>query len=302
MFAAVVAGIATISPRPVAASELFSESVTVPPLPLFLGSPVSGWNGFGILLSSADKLPAQNATDTFTDPFAVNGTSTITDNSFLFDGASTVGQWVGPGPVTLGGLQRLHFTGTVPINLSNLPNQHISNPTGEVQFGVTGPIDNSVMHIVGQHWNGATALAGPVYMRSEPVVSVTPNPAPPATPPPGVSFKYIVDFIQFTENGASGTEWVEFPYLPGQQPTFTYGGWADVLDPIHFTNHEVQLSDTQIPLDDLNYLNDPPSASGPTGFTAEALPADVVPEPTGLALFGAGVTWVFLRRGRRITS
>jgi hypothetical protein len=202
----------------------------------------------------------------------------------------------------LGGLQRLHFTGTAPINLSNVPNQHISNPTGEVQFGVTGPIDNSVMHIIGQHWNGATALAGPVFLRSEPVVSVTPNPAPPATPPSGVSFKYIVDFIQFTENGASGAEWVEFPYVPGQQPTFTYGGWADALDPIHFTNHEIQLSDTQIPLDNLNYLDDSPSVtSGPTGFTAEALPADVVPEPAALAKLGAGLFlfWLFGRRQGR---
>jgi hypothetical protein len=298
--ATALATIAILPARPAIASEFFSESVAVPPPAVFNSTAVGGWKGFAILMQAADPLPAQDATDTFTDPFAVNGTSTITDNAYLFD-PTTVGQWVGPGPITIAGLQRLHFTGTTPITAAAIPDQKIGNPPGEVQFGVRGPIDNSVMHIIGQHWTASAV--GPFasslpYLRGEPLVSVTPHPAPPATPPAGTSFKYIVDFLQFTQNGINGTEWVEFPYVPGQQPTFTYDGWADSIDRIHFTNVETQLSDTLIPLDDLNYLNDPPTkTSGPGAFVAQDLPADVVPEPSALMLLGAGLV-AALRRTR----
>src|SRR5262249_32901381 len=62
----------------VRANELFSESVQVPPLKTAFGAPVTGWNKFHMLISNSILFPAQNATDTNTDPFAVNGTSTIT--------------------------------------------------------------------------------------------------------------------------------------------------------------------------------------------------------------------------------
>jgi hypothetical protein len=89
---------------------------------------------------------------------------------------------------------------------------------------------------------------------------------------------------------------VEFPYLAGQEPTFTYGGWADQADAIHFTSNEIQISSTLIPLDDLNFADDP-LAGGTLGssFTSEALPADVVPEPSQMMLLGLGVVGVLAR-------
>lgn len=151
---------------------------------------------------------------------------------------------------------------------------------------MVGPVNNATMDFVGQHWGyePSPGIVAP-FLRSVPIVTVRPSIVAPATPPNGESFDYIVNFIQFTQDGVSGTEWVEFPYLPRDQPTFTYGGWADVGDPIHFTSNEIQLSPTLIPLDDLNFADDP-LAGGTMGpaFNSVALPADVVPEPAPGAL------------------
>jgi hypothetical protein len=288
--------------RDARASELFSESVYVPPVTaLYDGSPVTGWNAFNILLSGDPALPAQNALDTNTDPFAVNGTSTITIDPYS-PAATDAGIAVGPGLVTVAGLTRIHFAGSVPINQSNLPNQGLSNPADQVQFGVAGPSGNAPMQFLAQHWVGSyTDLMGGKdnYLRGVPVVSVIPNPAAPATPPTGTSFSYVVDFIQFTQDGISGTEWAEFPYVPGSQPTFTYGGWADALDAIHFTDHEIQLSPTLIPLDDLNFADDPLSGgtAGPA-FAPADIPADVVPEPSAALLLVLGALAILSLRWR----
>jgi hypothetical protein len=290
--------ILSLASRDVRASELFSESVFVPPLTaLYDGSPVTGWNGFNILLSGNPVLPTQNASDTNTDPFAVNGTSTITADPYS-SSATDAGIPVGPGLVTLPGLTRVHFTGTVPINQSNIPNQNLSNPTDQVQFGLVGPTDNTPLQILAQHWVGTYTdflSDHDNYLRGIPVVSITPNPAPPAT---ATNFSYIVDFIQFTQDGISGSEWAEFPYVPGNQPTFTYGGWADPADAIHFTNHEIQLSPTLIPLDDLNFADDPPASGiNDSEFAPATIPADVVPEPSSFMLLAFVVMGILsLRR------
>jgi hypothetical protein len=292
--------ILSLAGRDVRASELFSESVYVPPLtPLYDGNPVTGWNGFNILLSGNPILPVQSSMDTNTDPFAVNGTSTITTGPYT-PLATDAGIPVGPGPVTLPGQTRVHFTGSVPINQANIPNQDIFNPVDQVQFGLVGPISNAPLQILAQHWVGTYTdfLDGhDNYLRGVPVVSITPNPAPPPTPPSGTSFSYIIDFVQFTQDGISGSEWAEFPYVPGDQPTFTFGGWADPLDAIHFTNHEIQLSPTLIPLDDLNFADDPPS-SGIDGseFAPAAIPADVVPEPSALMVMTLCILGLLARR------
>jgi len=296
--------ILALASQAVRASEFFSESVYVPPLTsLYDGNPVTGWNGFNILLSEDPGLPAQNASNPNTDPFAVNGTSTITTGPYT-PVATDAGIPVGPGLVTLPGQTRVHFTGTVAINQANIPNQGLSNPTDQVQFGLVGPTDNAPLRILAQHWGGSYTdfLGGKDnYLRGVPVVSIIPNPAPPAAAPIGTSFDYIVDFVQFTQNGIDGSEWAEFPYVPGNQSTFTYGGWADPLDPIHFTNHEIQLSDTLIPLDDLNFADDPLSGgiNGPA-FIPAALPADIVPEPASFMLLVLGT--LGLLSLRRTTS
>jgi hypothetical protein len=294
-----------IGPRFCNASELFSESVHVPPstdldaLTAQSADLSLVYRHFHILLAGNPNLPTQSATDTHTDPFAVNGTSTITiSNPYTFP-TGAGGAWVGPGPIRVSGLTAVNFNGSAPIRAGNIPNQNIGNPPGQVQFGLVGPVDNTPLNLVGQHWGYEPVgqFAPNPFLRSVPVVSVTPSVVAPATPPPGQSFHYIVDYLQFTENGISGTEWVEFPYLTGQQPTFTYGGWADGQDPIHFTDVEMQLTDTLIPLDSLNFADDPLAGGGAgPAFVAAATPADVVPEPSGLMLLLIGVAT--LRRWR----
>jgi hypothetical protein len=306
LFIILAVSILSLAGRNIRANELFSESVYVPPLTaLYDGNPVTGWNGFNILLSADPVLPVQNASDTNTDPFAVNGTSTITVGPYTAL-ATDAGIPVGPGLVTLPGQTRVHFSGTVPINQSNIPNQNLANPTDYVQFGLVGPTDNTPLHVLAQHWVGSYTdfLGGKDnYLRGVPVVSIIPNPAPPATPPDGTSFDYIVDFVQFIQDGISGSEWAEFPYVPGNQPTFTYGGWADPLDPIHFTDHEIQLSSTLIPLDDLNFADDPLSGgtNGPA-FTPAAVPADIVPEPASFMLLALGTLGLLSLRRMKSTA
>jgi hypothetical protein len=300
LFGILAVSILSVAPGNVRASELFSESVYVPPVtPVYDGNPVNGWNGFNILLSGSPALYPQNASDTNTDAFAVNGTSTITTGPYS-PFSSDAGIPVGPGFDTSPGLTRVRFTGTVPINQANLPNQNLSNPTDQVQFGLVGPADNTPLQLVAQHWAGtytSPVFGNANYLRGVPVVSITPHPAPPASPPDGTSFDYIVDFVQFTQDGISGSEWVEFPYVPGSQPFFTFSGWADPYDSIHFTNNQIQLSPTLIPLDDLNFADDPPT-SGINGssFTPAALPADVVPEPSILMGFTLGLLGLATRR------
>ena len=298
-----VLSVLSITGRNVQASELFSESIYVPPVtdPVAFASaaPTDVWKRFHILLTGQPNLPTQDANDPNTDPFAVNGTSSITVTSpYVFPVAAS-GDWVGPGPITLAGLTAVNFTGTSAINAGSIPNQGLSNPPGQVQFGLTGPIDNTPMRFVGQHWGYEPVAAGP-FFRAVPIVSIIPSVVAPATSP--TTLNYIVDFIQFTEDGISGTEWAEFPYVPGDQPTFTYGGWADPLDPIHFTNSQIQLSPKLIPLDDLNFADDPLSGgSSGSAFEAAAIPADVVPEPSTFVLSALGVLGLLGRqRARRI--
>jgi hypothetical protein len=292
--------------RPAVGSELFSESVLVPSLDITGVPNVQGWSSFRILLRDNPVLPTQDATDTNTNPYAVAGPAEVNIGPVPV-GDEGDGDYVGPGPITYTGLTGVTYSGSGPINQANLPNQNLSNPTNEVQFGLTGPTDNSVMQFLGQHWGGTHPLDFNLvgYSRSVPIVTVIPNPAPPATPPPGQSFDYIVDFIQFTQFGLTDrtairdTEWVEFPYLPGEQPTFTYGGYASFATPIHFITSEIQLSGTQIPLDDLNFADDPPTmTTGPTGFVSEALPADIVPEPCAILLGVGSLSLLFRRRAR----
>jgi hypothetical protein len=286
------------------AAELFSESVLVPPTTTYLTTTISTWPRFTMLLTSDPNLPTQDSTDKNTDPYAVNGTSTITTDGY--SALSTdEGTPVGPGLVTKdGGIREVVFSGRLSINQLNVPNQHLDNPPNEVQFGLTGPPNNAVMHFIEQHWGGSYQVAVPGgsrngrYLRGEPIVNVTPSIVAPATPPAGQSFNYIVNYLQFTEDGITGTEWVEFPYLPGKQPTFSYGGWADLLDPIHFTANYIQLSDTQIPIDSLNFADDPLTGgiSG-SAFTQLANPPDVVPEPAGV--LGIFVVAILIVRSRR---
>ena len=289
------------------ASELFSESVYVPPTtdlsPLAYSAAQTSsfsevWKHFHILLPGGGNLPTQNATDPNTDPFAVNGTSTITVTGPYVYQTGTNGDWVGPGPINTAGLSAVNLNGSAPINQSNIPNQGLDNPPNQVQFGLVGPVDNTTMNFVGQFW-GYEPVAAASFLRMTPMVSVIPTIATPASPPQGESFDYIVNFIQFTEDGISGSEWAEFPYVPGQQPTFHYGGWADKVDPIHFTANYIQLSPTQIPLDDLNFADDP-LTGGPVGpaFISEGLPADIVPEPTTGALLLMACAVALVRRVR----
>lgn len=108
--AAFLAGV-SITKQSADASELFSESVYVPPMADLNSSAYAAalstgfsevWKHLHILLRGDPTLPSQNATDSNTDPFAVSGTSTITiSNPYVFP-AGADGLWVGPVQITLG--------------------------------------------------------------------------------------------------------------------------------------------------------------------------------------------------------
>jgi len=116
-----------------------------------------------------------------------------------------------------------------------------------------------------------------------------------------VKFKTI--FINFMQNGAdAGGEWAEFPFQPGQEPDFTFTSPTTGDGPITISNIGFQLSDTMIPLDDLNSVSDPPPGMPGSTFTPMAPPLVTsepgVPEPSSLCLLslGAAAGWLLRRR------
>src|SRR5580704_12574995 len=126
--AVAAASMLAIPTQPATASELFSESVQVPavqqnlfPIAATGQFTVDAWKHFHILLSNDPVLPTQDNTDHNTDPFSVNGTSTITFTSLYSFADGATGQWVGPGPIKLPSLSALNFSGTTAINPANIP-------------------------------------------------------------------------------------------------------------------------------------------------------------------------------------
>ncbi|MGA2581775.1 MAG: hypothetical protein ABSG31_00745 [Tepidisphaeraceae bacterium] len=260
-------------------SELFSEYVSVPPVqaPFEPGATVAEWTQFNVYLTSEVTLPAQSATDVNTNPYAANGTASAGQS-----GAT------------------MEFQGNTipPIN------QNVGQPAGTVQFGIVGPTNGTPIPIKNQEWLGGQLPPPPLGFvlgesQTVPVVNVTPNPAPPASPPMGSSFKYITTFVQFSQDGTTGGEWVEFPFLTGQQPTLMFSGQADPADPITFSNAGFQISNTLIPLDDLNISNDPPPGYEGSTFTSMSLPVSITPEPASLSLLALCSVILAARRRKR---
>lgn len=111
--------------------------------------------------------------------------------------------------------------------------------------------------------------------------------------------KYETFFADVTRNGQTVGEWFEVPYT-GTQPTFS----PQVFTPgnVTLSNVGFQLSNTEIPLDNLNFGIDPPPGSPNSPFTAlpqyDGTTVASVPEP-GSAVLAVGLAGLLLQRFRR---
>jgi hypothetical protein len=280
-----IAGLAMVlASTPGQAQELDNEFVTIPNAPAPVpGYTFSGWNGFGILFAGQAVIPPQNPTDGGTDPFAQIGSSGIHLSS-------------------LGNNTLLTFSGN-PISANN-------GPFGSTaHFGVNGsggwPIPPQLwLNPLQKDWTGeeisdSNPNNGYVVSSQVPDVGVRVfwgvppsivrlGSLPAVTPDPD----YETIFLEYTQDGVVGGSWTEFPIFGTTPVPFTAtSGSADAADPIHFTLAGYMITPTQIPLDDLNLVDEPPPGSAGSHFTPMAVPADIPPTPDHsctLALLGIG--------------
>ncbi len=81
------------------------------------------------------------------------------------------------------------------------------------------------------------------------------------------SYSYFDVFVDITPQGGSSTmSWFEVPYVVGTTPTLSIPDTYNV--PVTLSDVGYLLSPTQIPLDQLNFSDQPPTGSPGSPFTA----------------------------------
>ncbi len=251
------------------APALRPSPATAAPLPpefrnWFVPVPSTPVNDFTIIFKGnvlAD-IPAQDPTQTLTNPFAFGGASTITtsldtngNTDVVFSGAT-----IAPGT-------------TFPY------------PNGEPHFGLNdgSPISGG-LQVLSMSWSfGTTQLGG----LPAPTFFFTPL----AT---GTNFQFMTFFAQV---GGIG-EWFEAPFTAGQPPQITIANTTTTP----FTLFDAGIDPTfgQIPLDQLNFNSLPPPGQPGSPFIplpnldgTTLAPGQVVtvstPEPRGVVSFGVGM-------------
>ena len=273
-----------LAPTPGKAQELDNEFVTIPSPPAPVpGYTFSGWDNFGILFAGQPYIPKQDPTDQCTDPFAQIGSSGISVSS-------------------LGNNTLLTFSGN-PISANNGPFASTSH------FGVSGsggwPIPPQLwLNPLQKYWTGeeisdSNPNNGYVVSSRVPDIGVRvfwgvpPSIVPLGGPAPAKPDPYYETiFLEYSQDNVVGGSWTEFPIVGTNFVKFTTtSGFADPADPIHFTLAGYMITPTQIPLDDLNLVDEPPPGFAGSDFTPMADPPDITSLPdhsSTLALLGIG--------------
>jgi hypothetical protein len=219
------------------------------------------------------------AGDTTVNPFAyvdtkilhVANTSTV---KATFNGTNTV----------------VTFTGNNPIK-STYTFNYGGSGNGKPHFGLDPSSSTGggpAFTVVSQYWSNKTAKAQmPSLSIKQPALV-------------GTNFKYALFFADATSNGQTVGQWFETPYTTTQAPKFSPQVFTQ--GNVTLSNVGFQLSPTLIPLDNLNFANDPPPGTSGSPFTS--LPSlngttlTSMPEPSS-ALLAVGLTGLLLRRWRR---
>lgn len=115
--------------------------------------------------------------------------------------------------------------------------------------------------------------------------------------------KYLIEYVNAKVGSGTTGEWFEAPYQGSYQASFTNGSGASVT----LSNARFFTSDTQIPLDNLNVNDTPPSGGNfqpiPGVPDGTMLPSST-PEPEAWALMLVGFAGLggVLRRRRAVTA
>ncbi len=151
------------------------------------------------------------------------------------------------------------YTGSNPIKSSY--NFSYTNGNGQPHFGLDGSIGAGIkgggpeLQVISQTWADTKNSGNTTAM---PSLSVDVK-----NPPAGGKVDYIVFFANVTSGGATNGQWFEVPFTIGTSPQVimtNYTGSSETLSGAGYF-----LSDSYIPLDQLNFgLNPPPgSANSP---------------------------------------
>ncbi len=178
-------------------------------------------------------------------------------------------------------------------------NYAVINGVGTSHFGLINALSNN-------NWLAPTSLTWTNSTNS--TTSVLP--APPqivpgwAVPTAGTGTKDLVLFLGSTDPGPTVGQWYEMPYLTGT-PSSPVTVTNDGPGTDTFTDYGYFISDSQIPLDSLNYNDYPPPGQPGSPFTALPNPGSLspgqsetiaTPEPSALGLLALGGLALLARR------
>jgi hypothetical protein len=257
---------AALLPTSAAAQPVLEVANWFNPLPPGGGGLGSTPNTYTVVFKGDQRanIPAQNANDTLVNPFAFLGATTITTS---LDGNGNTDIVYQGAPIPMGM--------TFPF------------ANGQPHFGLNeGTQPPGGFQILSQTWSnsgGGTATGEPA-----PSLAVVPTPS-------GTTFHYVIFFAQFGTLG----EWFESAFnSAGPPPQIQIGNFS--TSPFTLSNAGYFLSNTQIPLDQLNFNSEPPPGQPGSPFLPlqaidglTVAPGGVllfaIPEPNSLILFGVGL-------------
>ena len=213
------------------------------PLPTFVGGATSySMTLQGNVLGNLNLSATQN--DSTLNPFQ------YVNQNIVMSGTTSVGAALNGNGNTV-----VTFTGSNPV----LPTYSFLSGNGLPNFGINGSLGSAIpgggpaFSVVSQDWsNGSNTTPLPTVSAKNPGTL-------------GPTVKYITFFAQVKSNGTTIDQWFEVPYTAGTSPSLTLTNYTS--SPETLSNVGFMLSPTLIPLDNLNFGDDPPPGAPSSTLT-----------------------------------
>jgi hypothetical protein len=229
----------------------------------------------------------------------INATQTQNDatlNPFQYVNQNIIGSGTTSVTASLsGGNTVVTFTGSNPVLSSYTFGGGIGRPNVGINGSVGSPVSGGgpAFKLLSQAWSNASTTTQMPTLTASGLGTV------------GSNVKYVTLFADITSGGQTVGQWFEIPYTPGTPPQLTLTNYTTGSETL--SNVGFQLSQTLIPLDNLNFNDDPPPGSPGSSFTplpsfdGQSLPAGDgagnpggsftadLPEPSSLLLLATGI-------------